>query len=827
MKPSLILIFVMLFVVCRIPDANSLTPEEIAKKALDATVLLVMVDANGEVLSAGSGFFVQPNQIATNFHVIDGSTGGEAKPVGRNVVYSVERISAVDEKHDLAILQVSAPAIEPLSLGDSDSVAVGEKIYVTGNPIVIFEGTFSDGIISAIREVEEQKLFQVTAPISKGNSGGPVLNAKGEVIAVSVGTMPAGQNLNFAIPAIYLKALVDKLDGRKQVVPKVVPPKPKPPPPPSPQEMLEKGIEHYEGTQFTEAIRSLRSALHRLTDPKQRALAHLYLGCSKRGLGESDYSVSEEFEEALRHNPNQTLPPRIGEDHPVFKPLLEKVRSESTGKLTVTCSLPQTEIWIDGKEIERYIIGAGNATARLFQGVYSVEGVYERVSRKQTVQIEPDKHKELYLELPPILIHVSPARASVGEIIPLGLDLISRDKPKQVRIRYTIYDKHGEELDRGNQELQLRDDRLEMSMWSYHVDFPSQNHVGKIAYFITADEGRSPTSQYHEISIVDENLPIIDLLEPHEAAEFRVNQPITVRARVTDSTSIDEVSLHYAFSASRSAKPSETSPSMPLERESSTDTYIGSISPQQSTTGYIWYYLTATDEGNNEMRSAVRRIRIVDLTDNRPIFRPKNEFKATKHQLHQGVWVGHGWSQDTLNHRRFFSGWERGSVLSFSYLSEGKGYQTHGLQLDHSYQIPANINATVQWGPAMRESTIAFAFLGGVAGYKNADSGRLQPSWAGRGALNGTNQITPFVGASLKLYPLDTVTVDFTGSIRLRSVGIFSSGTSGYAAKHLHHYEMGVRVYITPTLNLKVGYGKWYLGDRDNSSVQFGLGVTF
>ena len=248
MKPSLILIFVMLFVVCRIPDANSLTPEEIAKKALDATVLLVMVDANGEVLSAGSGFFVQANQIATNFHVIDGSTGGEAKPVGRNVVYSVERISAVDEKHDLAILQVSAPAIEPLSLGDSDSVAVGETIYVTGNPLGVLEGTFSDGIISAIRELNAKTLFQVTAPIAEGNSGGPVLNAEGEVIGVSIGTIPAGQNLNFAIPSIYLKALINQFGDGKQVVPKVVPPKPKPPPPPSPREMLEKGIEQYEGT---------------------------------------------------------------------------------------------------------------------------------------------------------------------------------------------------------------------------------------------------------------------------------------------------------------------------------------------------------------------------------------------------------------------------------------------------------------------------------------------------------------------------------------------------------------------------------------------------
>ena len=89
--------------------------------------------------------------------------------------------------------------------------------------------------------------------------------------------------------------------------------------------------------------------MHEQIDAKQRATAHIYIGCARRGFGESDHSVSLEFEDALRHNPNQTLPLRIGEDHPVFKPLLEKVRSESTGELTVNGSLPQTEIWIDGE----------------------------------------------------------------------------------------------------------------------------------------------------------------------------------------------------------------------------------------------------------------------------------------------------------------------------------------------------------------------------------------------------------------------------------------------------------------------------------------------
>jgi hypothetical protein len=72
------------------------------------------------------------------------------------------------------------------------------------------EGTFSQGIVSSIRQIGSDKLLQITAPISPGSSGGPVLNSKGEVIGVSVATFRGGQNLNFAIPSNYLKDLIGK-----------------------------------------------------------------------------------------------------------------------------------------------------------------------------------------------------------------------------------------------------------------------------------------------------------------------------------------------------------------------------------------------------------------------------------------------------------------------------------------------------------------------------------------------------------------------------------------------------------------------------------------
>ena len=202
------LIAFLILPLCGVPPVNAQTPQEIAKKTLAATVLLVMEDANGKSLGLGSGFFVDTNLIATNFHVIEGASQGTAKRVGQQTEYTIEGFIEIDKKHDLAILQVSAPGIQPLPLGDSDMAEIGDTVYVAGNPKGYLEGTFSDGIISGIRKNSTEKQIQMTAPISPGSSGGPVLNGTGEVIGVSAMTIEGGQNLNFAIPSNYLKSLV-------------------------------------------------------------------------------------------------------------------------------------------------------------------------------------------------------------------------------------------------------------------------------------------------------------------------------------------------------------------------------------------------------------------------------------------------------------------------------------------------------------------------------------------------------------------------------------------------------------------------------------------
>ena len=198
----------LLFCIATVTIAQ--TPQQVAQKAFRSTVLLVMEDTNGQPLSLGSGFFVKDDQIATNLHVVEGATRGYAKLVGKETKFNIEGYTAIDEKRDLIILKVEAFGTQAISLGNSDFAQVGETVYAVGNPRGL-EGTFSQGIISSIRPVGIDKLIQITAPLSPGSSGGPVLNHKGEVIGVSVFTIRDGQNLNFAIPSNYLKNLLAKV----------------------------------------------------------------------------------------------------------------------------------------------------------------------------------------------------------------------------------------------------------------------------------------------------------------------------------------------------------------------------------------------------------------------------------------------------------------------------------------------------------------------------------------------------------------------------------------------------------------------------------------
>jgi hypothetical protein len=184
------------------------TAQDIAKKTFPSIVLLVMEDKNNQPISLGSGFFISDNIIVTNAHVIEGAANGYAKLVNSKSKIDILGFSAIDEIHDLVLLEVTNSKTTKLKLGNSDLLEVGENIYAVGNPQGL-EGTFSEGIISSIRNFDGHSIIQITAPISPGSSGGPLLNSKGEVIGIAFASFKSGQNLNFAIPVKYLYDLLN------------------------------------------------------------------------------------------------------------------------------------------------------------------------------------------------------------------------------------------------------------------------------------------------------------------------------------------------------------------------------------------------------------------------------------------------------------------------------------------------------------------------------------------------------------------------------------------------------------------------------------------
>ena len=167
-----------------------------------SVVIVFAYDDKGEFLKLGSGFFIsQSGDIITNYHVLQGADSAEVK-TSDGKTYPITYIVAGDEQSDIICLSVDIPSqyVHPLSLS-ATVPEVGERIIVYGSPLGL-EKTVSDGIVSAIREVPGYgKLIQITAPISPGSSGSPVLNMKGEVIGVATFQMIEGQNLNFAIPS--------------------------------------------------------------------------------------------------------------------------------------------------------------------------------------------------------------------------------------------------------------------------------------------------------------------------------------------------------------------------------------------------------------------------------------------------------------------------------------------------------------------------------------------------------------------------------------------------------------------------------------------------
>ena len=186
----------------------------VSQSTVGVTTPVTTTNIFGQVSNAaisGSGFIIsEDGYILTNYHVVE-----DADEQGLEILvmlYSGEEYSAriigKDADNDVALLKIDATGLTPVKIGSSESLVVGEQIYAIGNPLGELTYTFTDGIVSALDRTirvdanTEINMFQISAAINSGNSGGPVINERGEVVGfASAKYAESGvEGLGFAIP---------------------------------------------------------------------------------------------------------------------------------------------------------------------------------------------------------------------------------------------------------------------------------------------------------------------------------------------------------------------------------------------------------------------------------------------------------------------------------------------------------------------------------------------------------------------------------------------------------------------------------------------------
>lgn len=174
-----------------------------------AVVTVIIYNGAGKAIGNGSGFFInREGHLVTNYHVLARAARAEIKTQDGQR-YAIKMVLAEDRQVDLIKVTVDLPADAPRAYLPVSATRprVGERVLVIGSPLGL-EETVTDGMISGIRLLPNLgEMLQISAPISPGSSGGPVVNLQGEVVGVARFFLARGQNLNFAIPGSQVLAL--------------------------------------------------------------------------------------------------------------------------------------------------------------------------------------------------------------------------------------------------------------------------------------------------------------------------------------------------------------------------------------------------------------------------------------------------------------------------------------------------------------------------------------------------------------------------------------------------------------------------------------------
>jgi len=197
-------------------NQSQTAPQELVAQVKRAVVVVTTYDEHSNALQQGSGFFISPARVVTNFHVIDSAKQIRIKTFNGETV-QVHSVLASDKQADLAILQIANQCRDTTSLQVSDITPVeGESLIVVSNP----KGSswkVTVGQVATTWNFEHLgSRMQITASLKPGSSGGPVVNLQGHVIGIAVMHTGSADDLDFAVPAERLKSLQANVSSTRQ-----------------------------------------------------------------------------------------------------------------------------------------------------------------------------------------------------------------------------------------------------------------------------------------------------------------------------------------------------------------------------------------------------------------------------------------------------------------------------------------------------------------------------------------------------------------------------------------------------------------------------------
>lgn len=378
----------------------------LVQKVQPAVVTVVTYDINGAAADLGSGFFMDgKGHLITNYHVLKGAYSAEVKTYdGRK--YPIELVVAENEEADIIKVRVSIAEQELhwVRLTDQEP-AIGERILVVGSPLGL-EQTVSEGIVSAVRDLPVVgKVFQLSAPISPGSSGSPVVNMKGKVVGVVSFQAVMGQNLNFAVASQGVLSLknTDKVQslsewtygiGRK--TPRLA------------EELCKKGFNFSIRGEFKEALSYYKEAAEKSPED---ALAWYGLGSCYVGLEDPEAAIAA-FQQAVRADPQNPTPyynlgryygtlERYEEAISSYKKAVEVDPDHAMSYFDLGIIYSKQEAFDAGEQAFKEVlrIEPGHAPSYYFIGLtHGERGRYEAAVQayQQALKIDPESLPTLY-----------------------------------------------------------------------------------------------------------------------------------------------------------------------------------------------------------------------------------------------------------------------------------------------------------------------------------------------------------------------------------------------------------------------------------------------